>query len=109
AHAAGLARFLAVGEGPVLGRRLELTALHRDAHEFAIELTPWAVRTGSDIRFNAFIHDISERKALEQRLEHQALHDPLTGLPNRTLLLDRLRHALARGQRALSVTTVPFL
>ena len=39
--------------------------------------------------------DISERKAFEQRLEYQATHDPLTGLPNRTLFLDRLELALA--------------
>ena len=43
--------------------------------------------------------DISERKAFEQRLEYQATHDPLTGLPNRTLFLDRLELALARRRR----------
>ena len=43
--------------------------------------------------------DISERKAFEQRLEYQATHDPLTGLPNRTLFLDRLELALARSRR----------
>ncbi|MGE0877132.1 MAG: EAL domain-containing protein [Acidimicrobiia bacterium] len=43
--------------------------------------------------------DITERKTFEQRLEHQATHDPLTGLPNRTLLLDRLGIALARSRR----------
>ncbi|MGA7672170.1 MAG: PAS domain S-box protein [Nitrolancea sp.] len=44
-------------------------------------------------------HDISDRKVLEQRLIDQALHDGLTGLPNRKLLLDRLEHALDRSQR----------
>jgi diguanylate cyclase (GGDEF)-like protein/PAS domain S-box-containing protein len=47
----------------------------------------------------ATIADITERKALEDRLVHQATHDALTGLPNRALFDDRLAHALARRQR----------
>ena len=53
--------------------------------------------------------DISERKAFEQRLEHDATHDPLTGLPNRTLLLDRLSVALARADRHETAVAVLFL
>jgi diguanylate cyclase (GGDEF)-like protein/PAS domain S-box-containing protein len=43
--------------------------------------------------------DISERRALEDELRHQALHDSLTGLANRALLVDRLDHAMARQRR----------
>jgi diguanylate cyclase (GGDEF)-like protein/PAS domain S-box-containing protein len=52
--------------------------------------------------------DISERKAFEQRLEYQATHDPLTGLPNRTLFLDRLELALARRRRTNRPVAVLF-
>ena len=52
--------------------------------------------------------DISERKAFEQRLEYQATHDPLTGLPNRTLFLDRLELALARSRRSHRPVAVLF-
>ncbi|MFN8535981.1 MAG: EAL domain-containing protein [Thermomicrobiales bacterium] len=45
------------------------------------------------------ILDVTERRALEARLAHQATHDPLTGLPNRMLLLDRLGQALAHARR----------
>jgi len=41
--------------------------------------------------------DITERKALEEQLAHQAFHDALTGLANRALFQDRLRQALAAG------------
>ena len=51
--------------------------------------------------------DISERKHYEARLEYQATHDHLTGLPNRTLFLDRLELALARARRShLSVAVL---
>jgi diguanylate cyclase (GGDEF)-like protein/PAS domain S-box-containing protein len=45
------------------------------------------------------ITDVTERKVLEEQLEHQAFHDPLTDLSNRRLFMDRLGHALARTQR----------
>jgi diguanylate cyclase (GGDEF)-like protein len=43
--------------------------------------------------------DVTERRRFEEQLLHQALHDPLTALPNRALLLDRLRVAIRRVQR----------
>jgi diguanylate cyclase (GGDEF)-like protein len=55
------------------------------------------------------VQDITERKALEEQLEHQALHDPLTDLPNRSLFLDRLEQALARDERRKGKVKVLFL
>jgi len=46
-----------------------------------------------------YFRDISERKAQEAEIHRMAFYDKLTGLPNRRLLLDRLEHALALGQR----------
>jgi diguanylate cyclase (GGDEF)-like protein/PAS domain S-box-containing protein len=43
----------------------------------------------------AMVEDVTDRRMLEQRLRHQALHDPLTGLPNRTLFTDRLAEIFA--------------
>ncbi len=53
--------------------------------------------------------DIGDRTALENQLRHQALHDPLTGLGNRTLLQDRLDHALDRGRRSGSTVALLLL
>jgi diguanylate cyclase (GGDEF)-like protein/PAS domain S-box-containing protein len=44
--------------------------------------------------------DVTDRKAAEQRLQHDAMHDALTGLPNRVLFLDRLDQAIRRAQRS---------
>jgi diguanylate cyclase (GGDEF)-like protein/PAS domain S-box-containing protein len=65
--------------------------------------------TGSPEFYSAMLHDISDRKAFEHRLAHQATHDPLTGLPNRTLLLDRLGAAIARARRNSRRIAVLFL
>ena len=53
--------------------------------------------------------DVTERERAEQRLSHMALHDSLTGLPNRSLFLDRLDHALARAKRDSARCCVLFI
>jgi diguanylate cyclase (GGDEF)-like protein/PAS domain S-box-containing protein len=55
------------------------------------------------------VEDITSRKQAEARLVHRALHDDLTGLPNRALLLEHLSGALARGWRSGSRLAVLFL
>ncbi len=69
AHRAGIRRFLAHGEGPLLGRRIEIASLHRNGHELPVELGVWAVNE-PDGRwsFNAFVHDITERRVAEREL-----------------------------------------
>jgi diguanylate cyclase (GGDEF)-like protein/PAS domain S-box-containing protein len=59
--------------------------------------------------FSGVMRDISERKAFEYQLAHQATHDPLTGLPNRVLLLDKLSASLDRCRRHQKAMAVLFL
>ena len=64
---------------------------------------------GRPIMVQGILVDISDRKDLEDQLRHQALHDPLTGLPNRVLFVDRLSHALVRRARARTGLAVLFV
>jgi PAS domain S-box-containing protein len=83
AHARGLRHFLATGQGPMLNRRIEIAACHRDGHEFPVELSVSPVRLGRRWVFSAFVRDITQRKSAERRLAAQyavtrALAEPLT-------------------------------
>ena len=55
------------------------------------------------------MQDITDRKAAERELAERALHDPLTGLPNRLLFLDRVQVALARIERSAAPVAVLFI
>jgi two-component system, sensor histidine kinase and response regulator len=68
-HRKGVEQFLRNGDGPVLNRRLELSALHRDGHEFPVELTITPVRQGDKYLFAAFVHDITEEKRAKDELQ----------------------------------------
>jgi diguanylate cyclase (GGDEF)-like protein/PAS domain S-box-containing protein len=85
-------------------------AYYHDGFEVSVSALFLAHHDGDgQIEFvSSVTRDISERKAFEQRLEYQATHDPLTGLPNRTLFLDRLELALARRRRSNKPVAVLF-
>jgi PAS domain S-box-containing protein len=61
-HQLGLAHFLKTGEGPLLGKPVEITALRADGSEFPVELKISPVRWADTWIFNAFLHDIADRK-----------------------------------------------
>ncbi|HEU4964541.1 MAG TPA: EAL domain-containing protein, partial [Bacilli bacterium] len=64
---------------------------------------------GTLTRYVALFRDITDRKADEERLHHQATHDALTGLPNRLLFLDRLQSAAQDAKRLDLFAAVMFL
>ena len=80
AHEQGLARLRRGGQGTVLDRRIELTALHQNGTEFPVELAITALRVGSATVYSAFLRDITARKRAEHVLATSAerlkiLHD----------------------------------
>ncbi|HSU13079.1 putative bifunctional diguanylate cyclase/phosphodiesterase [Longimicrobium sp.] len=65
-----------------------------------LELIEAPVRRGSgDAGVQGLARDVTRQKRLEEQLVHEALHDPLTGLPNRALFLDRLQHTARASTR----------
>ncbi|MDQ3523138.1 MAG: PAS domain S-box protein, partial [Gemmatimonadota bacterium] len=68
AHYRGVRHYLKTGEGPILNRRIEITAMRRDGSEFPVELTVAPARWGLQVIFTSFIRDISERKRAEKQL-----------------------------------------
>jgi PAS domain S-box-containing protein len=66
-HFRGIEAYLRSGHGPLLDRRVEVPARHRAGHQLPIEMTIWASTNAQGTRFNAFLHDISERKRQERR------------------------------------------
>ena len=71
-HRSGLARFTRTGEGPFIGRRIEIEALRRDGREIPIEITITPVQTPDGYVFSAFVRDIGERRRYEDRLRFLA-------------------------------------
>jgi PAS domain S-box-containing protein len=69
AHRRGLARYLATGEGPLLNRRIEVTAMRRDGHEFPVELAITPIGTNGVETFSAFLADITSRREAEQQMQ----------------------------------------
>ncbi len=78
---------------------LETMGKRKNASLFPLEFVVSSMQVGARRLFIGTLRDISERKAHTDALEYQALHDGLTGLPNRTLFGDRLRQALLGARR----------
>ncbi len=98
---------IATGQASAVGQRVEGWAVRRDGVEFPVEVTTTRIPDANPPVFIGYIRDITARKKMEEEaqrqaeaLRYQALHDSLTGLPNRTLFYDRLTQALRATQRS---------
>ncbi|GAB4318919.1 MAG: hypothetical protein Kow0059_12720 [Candidatus Sumerlaeia bacterium] len=85
--------------------------MHKDGVYRWVLVRGLAVRgpDGRPMRMAGSLTDITRRKHIEEQLQHDALHDSLTGLPNRALFMDHLRLSLERSQRRRHFFAVLFL
>jgi diguanylate cyclase (GGDEF)-like protein/PAS domain S-box-containing protein len=104
-HPDDLASLLSAIEEHLVGRSSAVELEHRirrgDGSYLWVLCRALVIRGVDDvpIRMVGSLTDVHERKELESQLRHAALYDPLTGLPNRTLFLDRLRVTMTRASR----------
>lgn len=105
----GLLRYLDTGHSKVLGQRIELPAVRKDGAELFVEVRIQVVDANGEPIFSAFLHDITERKALEAVRDHEIMHDALTGLPNRRAFRHALTVTQARGARQGLAVAILFI
>ena len=87
----------------------ETIAQRADGETFSVEITVSESRLKGAAQMIAFIRDITERKAAQDRMALLANYDSLTGLPNRVLFRDRLREGMKRAQRSGRLMGLMFL
>jgi diguanylate cyclase (GGDEF)-like protein/PAS domain S-box-containing protein len=108
---AGVPVVLTLGMAGAESQRLrrEVEVVTRDGRRFPAEIAVVQVEDDGAPFFRLFVRDLSERKAYESQLIRNALFDPLTGLPNRALLVDRLSGAIRRLSRVVGMVAVLFI
>ncbi len=100
AHEAGLAHYLATGEGPVIDKHIEIEALHRDGHELPVELSITRTSEFGEPMFLGFLRDISERREHERR--QKLLVDELNHRVKNLLgVVGAIAHQTARSSTSL--------
>lgn len=85
--------------GVVVGVAREISGKKKGGEVFPIDLAISEMRLGERVFYIGIVRDITVRKARVAALHYQAMHDALTDLPNRTLLLDRLQQAIRAAER----------
>jgi diguanylate cyclase (GGDEF)-like protein len=109
AHRMGLERLKTTGKHHLNEKTIELDGLKKDGSEFPLVLSLASWKTSRGLFISGIIRDITDRKRTEEKILQLAYHDSLTGLPNRRLLIDRLKQVLSRDRREKKHAAVLFL
>ncbi len=105
-HMQGFQHFQETGEGNIIGRTIEITAIKKDGTEFPIEISISKMEHDGKYEASAMIRDITDRKNSEAIIHHQAYYDALTDLPNRILFSDRLETAIKQADRTSTIISL---
>ena len=106
---AAFQHYAITGESELIDRRTEQVALGKGNREFTAEVTMIEIKRDNTRFFTAFLRDITERKKAEADIHNLAFYDPLTRLPNRRLLQDRLQHSLSSSVRHNQYAAILFI
>jgi diguanylate cyclase (GGDEF)-like protein/PAS domain S-box-containing protein len=99
AYRNGFRDLINTGTGPFVGETIEVQICRKSGEEFSAEASVSVVRIKGRWFAVGTLRDITERKLMEAKLEHLAIHDPLTGLYNRGELERRLQDEMQRAER----------
>lgn len=110
-RAATAASFRSMLTGETSTVHMEKRYVHANGQAVRVLISSSAIchEAGGPMYFVTQIEDVTERRAAEQKLVHQALHDSLTELPNRVLLMQRLREALTDDHQAAGMSALLFI
>jgi diguanylate cyclase (GGDEF)-like protein/PAS domain S-box-containing protein len=105
----GLLNCVESGAHKFNGDSVETTGLHCDQSEMPIEIIFAELQAPGGRNFVAFIRDITRRREAEQRIKYLALHDPLTGLLNRTSIEEKAAEAIAIATASGSLLALMYI
>ena len=91
------------------GKTVEARAHHHNGHTFPVSLSFSKIPHATHQSYVVLLRDITQQRQDEEEIRRLAFYDPLTGLPNRRLLLDRVRHAMANAARLQQHGSLMFL